>query len=591
LPNFARLASRGGFSRITTTCPAQTPVAWSTFATGTNPGGHGVFDFLSRDAKTYRPESGLSRYEQKNAFLPPRAVNLRRGVPVWDRLATAGIGSVVLRCPCTYPPDRPRGRMLSGLGVPDLRGGFGTSTFYASGADVAARESEHFVPVQADGDAQVETYLIGPRDPRTLADSRFEISLRLDRAARRLIVCSAGTPSEMPVRVGQWSDWLRVRFKLGVLQTIRGMVRFHLVRLEPELELYASPVNFDPAAPLFPISAPPTYAEELAEKLGLYHTTGMVEDHVGLSNERFGEETFLAQCEDAWRERQTMMEYELERFDSGLFYCLFDTPDRVQHMFWRFREPDHPANRNRTPARGLRHAIEECYQRADAVVGQVLKHVDDQTLLIVLSDHGFGSFRRGLNLNRWLSDKGLLALREDIEPGSDADDLLSGVDWDRTRAYGFGLSGLYLNLRGRESRGTVAPDEAVPLKAEIVRELSGLVDPLLDRLAVVSVSPREQLYHGPYVEEAPDLIVNCAPGYRISWSSSRGVVSAGSLVEDNTRKWSGDHIIEPALVPGILLMNRPFRGETARLVDMAPTILAALGAPAGLAIEGKSLLP
>jgi predicted AlkP superfamily phosphohydrolase/phosphomutase len=481
--------------------------------------------------------------------------------------------------------------MLSGLGVPDLRGGFGTSTFYASDADVAAHESEHFVPVQTDGDAQVKTYLIGPRHPRTLADSRFEITLRLDRAARRLIVCSTGTPSELQVREGQWSNWLRVQFKLGVLQTIRGMVRFHLVRLEPELELYASPVNFDPAAPLFPISSPPEYAGELAESLGLYHTTGMVEDHVGLNNERFGEEAFLAQCEDAWRERQAMMEYELGRFDGGLFYCLFDTPDRVQHMFWRIREPDHPANRDRPPARDLEHAIEECYQRADAVVAQALKRVDDQTLLIVLSDHGFGSFRRGVNLNRWLYDRGLLALRAGIEPGPEAGDLLAGIDWDRTRAYGFGLSGLYLNLRGREGRGTVAPEEAEPLKAEIARELGGLTDPLLDRLAVLSVSPREQLYHGPYVEEAPDLIVNCAPGYRTSWSSSRGVVSAGSLVEDNTRKWSGDHIIEPALVPGVLLMNRPFRRVTARLVDMAPTILAALGVPAGSAMEGETLLP
>ena len=549
-----------------------------------------MFDFLRRDPKTYRPDSGLSRYEQKNAFLPPRAVNLRRGAPVWDRLATAGIGSVVLRCPCTYPPDRPRGRMLSGMGVPDLRGGFGTSTFYGSCADVAARESEHFVPVQTDGDAQVATHLIGPRHPRTLADSRFEITLRLDRAARRLIVCSAGTPGELQVREGQWSDWLRVRFKLGALQSVRGMVRFHLVRLEPELELYASPVNFDPEAPLFPISSPTEYAGELAERLGLYHTAGMVEDHVGLGNERFGEEAFLAQCEDAWRERRAMMADELDRFDGGLFYCLFDTPDRVQHMLWRFREPDHPANRDRPPAPHLEHAIEDCYRCADAVVGQALEFADDQTLLIALSDHGFGSFQRGINLNRWLYDRGLLALREGTDLGSEAGDLLLGIDWDRTRAYGFGLSGLYLNLRGREGRGTVAPEEAEPLKAEISRELTGLMDPARGCLAVRSVSTRDQLYRGPYTDDAPDLIVNCAPGYRISWSSARGVVSALGVLEDNTRKWSGDHLIDPALVPGVLLMNRPFRGGGAALVDLAPTILAALGVPAGPAMEGEPLL-
>jgi predicted AlkP superfamily phosphohydrolase/phosphomutase len=286
-----------------------------------------------------------------------------------------------------------------------------------------------------------------------------------------------------------------------------------------------------------------------------------------------------------------MMESELERFDGGLFYCLFDTPDRVQHMLWRFREPDHPANRGRPQAPHLEHAIEDCYRRADAVVGQALKFADDQTLLIALSDHGFGSFQRGINLNRWLYDRGLLALREGMDPGSEAGDMLLGVDWDRTRAYGFGLSGLYLNLRGREGRGTVAPEEAGPLKAEIARELTGLMDPGQNRVAVRSVSTREQLYRGPYVDEAPDLIINCAPGYRISWSSARGSVSAEGLLEDNTRKWSGDHIIDPALVPGVLLMNRPFRGEGARLVDLAPTILAALGVPAGPAMEGEPLLP
>jgi predicted AlkP superfamily phosphohydrolase/phosphomutase len=590
LPNLARLVARGGLARIATTYPAQTPVAWSTFATGTNPGGHGVFDFLGRDPKTYRPDSGLSRYEQKNVFLPPRAVNLRRGEPVWDRLAASGVGSVVLRCPCTYPPDRPRGRMLSGMGVPDLRGGFGTSTFYGTASALAARESEHVVPVRIEA-GQVATYVIGPRHPKTRADSRFDIALSLDPAARRLTVRSAGTPGALEVREGQWSDWLRVKFKLGALQSIRGMVRFHLVRLEPELELYASPVNFDPASPMFPISAPPEYAEQMAERIGLYHTAGMVEDHGGLSNERFSEEAFLAQCEDAWRERQAMMEFELNRFDSGLFYCLYDTPDRVQHMLWRLREPDHPANRDRPPARHLERAIEECYQRADGIVGRALERVDDQTLLIVLSDHGFGSFRRGVNINRWLFDRGLLALRPGIDPGSEEGDLLAGIDWEKTRAYGFGLSGLYLNLRGREGRGTVAPEEAESLKAEIALELTGLTDPENDRPAIVSVSPRERLYQGPYVDEAPDLIVNCAAGYRISWSSTRGVVSAGPLVEDNTKKWSGDHIIDPALVPGVLLMSQPFRGERARLIDMAPTILAALGVGAGPAMEGETLLP
>ena len=108
LPALASLRERGGFARVRTTCPAQTPVAWSSFSTGTNPGGHGIYDFIRRDPKTYFPDFSLNRFEQKNAFLPPKAVNLRRGTPFWQVLSEAGISSVVLRCPCTFPPDSPR---------------------------------------------------------------------------------------------------------------------------------------------------------------------------------------------------------------------------------------------------------------------------------------------------------------------------------------------------------------------------------------------------------------------------------------------------------------------------------------------------
>ena len=247
-----------------------------------NPGGHGIFDFLRRDPNTYLPDFGLNRYEQKNAFLPPKAVNLRRGTPVWGILKAAGIGSTILRCPCTFPPDSVRGSMLSGMGVPDLRGGLGTATFYTTSAAVKPRESENVVRLEPGPGGDFSTYVIGPRNPKTRDDLHTPISFRVDSQARRVMVLSEGTPKELAINQGRWSDWLRVKFKLGMLQSIRGMVRFHLVRMEPELAVYASPVNFDPDAPLFPISEPPEYAADLASRIGLYHTTGMVEDHAGL---------------------------------------------------------------------------------------------------------------------------------------------------------------------------------------------------------------------------------------------------------------------------------------------------------------------
>jgi predicted AlkP superfamily phosphohydrolase/phosphomutase len=477
------------------------------------------------------------------------------------------------------------------MGVPDLRGGLGTSTFYTTDALAKPRESENVVKLDPGADGVFSTHLIGPRNPKTRGDLHADITLRVDSAGGKVLLQSDGNPKELAIRQGEWSDWLRVKFKLGLLQSIRGMVRFHLVATTPQLALYASPVNFDPAAPFFPISDPPEYAGELAQRIGLYYTTGMVEDHAGLNNERISDEAFLDQCAIAWRDREAMMLHELESFHAGLFYCLFDTPDRIQHLFWRFREPDHPVNRGVPPNASMARVIDDCYRRCDAVVGKALAHCDDQTLFVALSDHGFNSFQRGVHLNTWLFDNGFLALRDGAQPGAEAGDLLRQVDWERTRAYGIGLSGIYLNLKGREQQGIVAADEADAVKASLSEALTGLVDPgRNDATAIRRAQPREAVYHGPFIDDAPDVIVDFAPGYRVSWSASMGGIAHGQF-EDNTKKWSGDHIIDPDEVPGVLFMNRPFRRDGARLVDLAPTILASLGIAKGPAMEGESLLP
>ncbi len=586
LPHLARLRQHGGYAHVATTCPAQTPVAWSTFVTGTNPGGHGIFDFVRRDPKTYLPDYSLNRFEQKSAYLPPKAVNLRRGTPIWELLAAAGIPAVILRCPCTFPPDDIRGRMLSGMGVPDLRGGQGTSTLYTSGGGVKARESERIVSVQSDGAGNITTHVIGPRNPKMRSDFLFPISIHVNAGARAITIRSDGQPKMLELREGQWSDWIKVKFKTGLMQSVKGMVRFYLVRVAPVFELYASPVNFDPDAPMFPISAPPEYASELATKLGTFYTTGMVEDHSGLDNGRLSEAAYLRHCEDVLGERERMLQYELQRFDRGLLFCLFDTPDRVQHMLWRFR-PNGATTSAADPE--LARAIEDHYRACDAVVGRALAHADDETLFIVLSDHGMNGFKRGVHLNTWLHDQGLLRLQEGMRPGADAGDLFRHVDWSRTQAYALGLSGIYLNLKGREERGVVDPQAVEPLQSAIIKGLLALRDPKHGDAAIRRVLTRAEAYTGPYAGESPDLMVNFAAGYRVSWGTALGAVPEGQF-EDNARKWTADHIIDPTLVPGVLFMNRAFREDRATLTGMAPTILAALGVPKGAAMERESLL-
>lgn len=591
LPNLARLRAAGSYSRLKTTYPAQTPVAWSSFVTGTNPGGHGIFDFISRDPDTYLPDIALNRFEKPKGLLAlPRVVNKRSGVPIWQRLTERGIPSVILRCPCTFPTDKLLGKMLSGVGVPDLRGSQGTGTFYTANRSVQAKEHEQIVYL--DGTSECTTRVNGPRNPRSNppADAVSEIRVRIDRDRRRLCIHTEGDPATVEVPLGGWSPWIRLRFKISMLLSQTGIVRFYCRQLDPHLEFYASPVNFDPAAPPFPISTPADYGKQLSEQIGLFSTVGMAEDHTGLNNGRFDEDAYSAQCDLVFQEREKMMTHELSRFSEGMFFVLFDTPDRVQHMLWRFIDRDHPYF-DRDLAPELSQRIGELYRRCDTLVGRVLDKTDENTLLLVLSDHGFNSFRRAFDTNTWLWQNQLLALKDNRKPSEDMGDCFAAVDWSKTYAYGLGLGGVYLNMKGRERQGIVEPHsgEAERVRNAIQSGLKDLPDPDTGRTAIRTVSRKEDLYSGPYVDQSPDLLVNYCPGFRVSWQTSLGGFSS-SLFENNTRRWSGDHIMDPDAVPGVLFMNRPMVGSQANILDMAPTILKHLGAGPHNSLEGTSLI-
>ena len=587
LPNFEKLRKGGCYLRVQTTYPAQTPVAWSSFATGTNPGGHGIFDFICRDPRTNLPDLALSRFERpKNIFSQPRIVNRRRGVPVWEVLARAGVPSTVLRFPCTFPPDASGARILAGVGVPDLRGGQGTGTYYTQDKTAQAQRHEQIVHLEPGND--LRSSVIGPRNTRAAqsAELTSELRVRVDKGGRTLRF-QTGVEAAVEVAEGTWSPWMRVNFKVSMLQTVSGIVRFFVRQASPRIEFYASPVNFDPASPLFPISAPAGYAKELADELGCFSTLGMAEDHNGLDTGRLDEAAFLTQCGLVFAERERMMLRELERFDEGFFFILFDTPDRIEHMFWRCRDPEHPCFTPELAAQ-FGDSIEQCYRGCDKLVGNLLDHTDENTLLVVLSDHGCGPFRRAVDLNSWLWQHGLLALQGSRKPSHELES--SAIDWSKTFAFAVGLGGIYLNLRGRESRGIVVDgSESERVRRAIETGLAAVIDTDARRSAVASVVRRERIYSGPYVEEAPDLLVNFRPGFRVSWQSSLGGF-ADHVFEDNTRRWSGDHLVDPSSVPGIFFMSRCSRFDQPRMVDLAPTILRHFEVAPHPLMEGTSLI-
>ncbi len=594
LPNLAKIRDSGSYSRLRTTYPAQTPVAWSSFATGTNPGGHGIFDFISRDPQTYQPDAALSRFERPKSMLAqPRVVNQRKGVPIWQVLTSAGVPSTIMRCPCTFPPEVLNGKMLAGVGVPDLRGSQSKGSFYTQDKTCVAKENEQLLYLDSGGD--FATQVIGPRNTKQSppSDTVCEVRVHVNKTSRKLELQTGGAPARIEVSEKSWSEWVRFKFKFSLLQSVSGIARFYVRQIEPHVEFYVSAINFDPAAPMFPVSSPGNYAKDLSESLGLFSTVGMAEEHNGLNNGRFDESAYLQQCELVLEERERMMNFELDRFTEGLFFILFDTPDRVQHMLWRFRDPEHPYfELDASPELATR--IEEHYRRCDALLTSVLDKVDENTLLIVLSDHGFGTFRRAFDTNTWLWQNGLLALKDSAKPNEELGGS-AAVDWSKTYAYAVGLGGIYLNLKGREGAGILEEGaEAERVRRAIQTGLPEFVDTKSQSTAIRSVSRREEIYSGPFAQNSPDLLVNFRRGFRVSWQSAVGGF-ANSLIEDNMRRWSGDHIVDPESVPGILFMNQRLKENVSnaalpRIIDLAPTILSYLDAPIPESMEGSTLL-
>jgi predicted AlkP superfamily phosphohydrolase/phosphomutase len=449
----------------------------------------------------------------------------------------------------------------------------------------------------------LKTHVIGPRHAGPPPGDRIaEIKLGVEKEHRRLAIETGGFPERVEVREKSWSEWVRFRFKLSLLQSVTGIARIYVKQISPHIEFYVSALNFDPAAPLYPVSSPAGYARELTEAIGLFSTLGMAEDHNSLTNGRLEERAYLAQCELVLEERERLMRFELDRFQEGFFFLLYDTPDRVQHMFWRFRDPAHPLYQADL-ARDFSSLVEEHYARCDRLLAPVLATTDENTLLMVASDHGFNTFRRAFDTNTWLWQNGLLALKNGRKPGEDSRNPSELVDWSRTYAYAVGLGGIYLNLKNREREGILEEGtEAERARTAIQSGLAGIGDPGTGSTAIRDVRRREELYSGPYGAAAPDLLVNFLPGFRVSWQSAVGGF-ANSLIEDNTRPWSGDHIVDPEAVPGMFFMNRTprafradgrsaeaSRNHAARIVDLAPTILDYLGAPRPEAMEGSSLL-
>jgi len=577
LPTFEKLSKEGDFKPLGTSVPPQSPVAWSNFITGMNPGGHGIFDFIHRDPETMFPYLSTSKTEQSEKtvtigkWVIPLSSGevklLRQGKAFWEYLDENGIDATIFRVPANFPTTTETDTIqISGMGTPDIQGTYGTFSYYTDSPpeDYSDISGGKIFPVRFKRNV-VTANLPGPINTfkKSAPESKVKFKVYIDpeNPVAKIVV----DDQEIILKEGEWSDWVKVNYSLvPVLQSTDGIVRFYIKELHPDFKLYVSPVNIDPSAPALPISNPQEYAEELAGEIGLFYTQGIPEDTKALSEEVLTDDEFLEQTNLVIEEEMKMLVHELERFQSGMLFFYIGRVDQLSHMFWRTMDPKHPAYDSATK---LREVIENAYIEMDGILAKVLEKVDDNTTIIVLSDHGFAPFYRAFNLNTWLSNQGYVTLTNDEEG-----EFFQNVDWSSTKAYGVGFNGLYVNLDGREAQGIVNDSDKQELLEELSSKLLEIRDPENGEQVISRVYWAEEVYSGPYLKDAPDLVVGYNAGYRASWETVLGSFPK-KILRDNTEKWSGDHLMEARLVPGVLLSNKKIPMENPALYDLAPTIL------------------
>ena len=529
LPNFRKLKEQGSFKPLSTTWPSMSPVAWSTFATGVDPSFHNIFDFLTRNPSTYLPMLSSAEIGKSSKVLSigkyrihlgkPRLRLFRKSKTFWKILGENGVFSSVIRVPITFPPEKFNGVLLSAMCTPDLKGSQGTFSFYTTnGSDGRATTGGVGYHVARE-DNVIRTFVYGPENALVKDGGEMKVPLTIilnkEGNGAEIRVCG----QRLRLEPGTYSPWTKVVFRPGLNIKVHGICRFYLNRISPDFELYVSPINIDPERPALPISHPFVYSVYLSKLIGAYGTLGLAEDTWALNEEVIDEDSFLKQAHLLFNERERMFFNALEKTPRGLCVCVFDTSDRVQHMFFRCLDRRHPANRGREIEK-YQNVIEDLYVQMDQLVGRVLEKVDEQTPLFIMSDHGFTSFRRGMNLNTWLFRNGYLSLRNGQKTGSD---WFENVDWERTRAYSLGLAGIFINRKGREAQGIVPDgDELRELKVELIERLTGLVDEETGETAIRRVTDTESTFSGPYRFDAPDLLIGYNAGYRSSWACATG---------------------------------------------------------------------
>lgn len=535
LQNLGDLLKKGGYARFRVSNPPQSEVSWTSIATGLNPGEHGMFDFVHRDPATYALNVSLlptGRGLGGIQFLRP--YNART---IFDIAAERGFPSTSLWWPATFParPESPV-QTLPGLGTPDIQGRLGVGCLFSSNRDLPEKLGKtpvvHLKTSTKDCySANLPGPLINTKQGPSNAMIPVEILVNDETSAEFRI-----GKQIVKLQLGKWSSIFELQFKVSMLASVHAISRIVLTHLHPYVQFYVLPLQIHPLHPLWRYGTPASFVRNAWQTSGPFLTLGWPQDTTGLEDGCISDDQFLSLCDDIFDARAHLLNHLMKNFKEGLLASVFDSLDRIQHMFWQSR-PD---------------VLETWYTRFDQLVGKAISQLASQpgekSRLLIVSDHGFNKFDYKVHLNRWLTMKGYLVTTQNSPDGD-----LKNVDWSRTQAYAIGLNSLYFNLAGREGKGCVTPDQQNPLFERLRQDLSNWLGP--DHHPIVKKAySKDEVFEGAFAANGPDILIGYTPGYRASAETGLGAWKQ-EPIEINTDHWHSDHCFDADVVPGVLFYN------------------------------------
>ncbi len=599
MPAFAKFLDIGQLHRLGTSLPPQSPVAWSNFISGAHPGVHGIYDFIARDPETLGPYMSIAKTTPAKHTLPigdlrlpldaPKTESLRDGPCFWVDLENAGVDCTLIKIPSNFPVTPTSAHTISDMGTPDMQGGYGTFSYYTDNPPEGYKDftggTVH--KVRAFGNI-ISTKVYGPANSFRADERPSNVDMIIYRDPDAKVAKIVVDGQEYVMKQGEWSPWVRVKFGLlGFAAGASGIFRMYLQEVHPNFALYLTPIQIDPENPAMDISTPGGFAGEVSRRMGRggYFTQGFPEDTKTLSNKIFDDEEYMSQADLVLEERMLMFENEFSRYKEGLFFFYFGSVDQNTHVMWRRMDTNHPQYDPNAPP-SVKNGLRRYYASMNHALERVLERVDDKTTVLIMSDHGFAPFYKEFNLNSWLLDNGYMTLKS---PEMRKEEYFGGIDWSLTQAYNVGLNSLYLNVRGREGNGVITQSSVQPLAEEIAAKLETVVDPATGKKVFSKIYVSNDEYKREHPEKAPDIVLGFNRGYRISDESALGEFPEQHLKE-RTDPWAADHCMDPATVPGTLMINRETNGKPPKLYDLAPTIMKIFGLEPDKRMTGKPLI-